>query len=134
MKISTKGRYGLRMLLQLAANYGEGYTSIQEIAVTQDISRKYLEQIISLFHKAGLVASARGAVGGYKLSMPPEKITVSRILQVTEGTLAPVSCAEDGPCQRQDDCAAAFVWQKIYQAIQQVTESITLAELLNHQK
>ena len=100
MKISTKGRYALRLMLDLATNDKYGYTPVKEISLRQDISDKYLEQIISRLSKAGLVISARGAQGGYKLAKAPEACTVGEILRVLEGDLAPVACAAAGQTGR----------------------------------
>ena len=95
MKISTKGRYALRLMLDLAMHADEGYISIKTVAHRQGISEKYLEQIIKLLSAAGFVESTRGKQGGYKLTKSPENYTVGGILRVTEGSLAPVSCLED---------------------------------------
>ena len=117
MKISTKGRYALRLMLDLANNHQYGYTPVytpvKEISLRQDISDKYLEQIISRLSKAGLVVSARGAQGGYKLAKEPEACTVGEILRVLEGDLAPVACAASvhpASCPRVDDCVTTEVW------------------------
>ena len=107
MKISTKGRYALRLMLDLAANSQHEYTPVKEISLRQDISDKYLEQIIGRLSKAGLVQSARGAQGGYKLTKAPSECTVGEILRVLEGDLAPVACAASvhpALCPRLDDC------------------------------
>ena len=95
MKISTKGRYALRLMLDLAMHNDEGYISIKTISQRQGISEKYLEQIIKMLSKCGLVESTRGAQGGYKLLKEPKEYTVGEILRVTEGSLAPVSCLDD---------------------------------------
>ena len=120
MKISTKGRYALRLMLDLANNHQYGYTPVKEISLRQDISDKYLEQIISRLSKAGLVVSARGAQGGYKLAKAPADCTVGEILRVLEGDLAPVACAaSDNPasCPRIDDCVTTEVWRRIGDAV-----------------
>lgn len=135
MKISTKGRYALRLMYDLAQNYGGGYVPIKTIAQRQDISEKYLEQIVSSLSRAGLVKSVRGAGGGYQLANSPDKFTVGMILRLTEGSFAPVSCLEfeENTCERQDKCPTLFVWQSIYEAVNNVVDSITLEDMLEHQ-
>lgn len=137
MKISTKGRYALRLMLDLANNHQYGYTPVKEISLRQDISDKYLEQIISRLSKAGLVISARGAQGGYKLAKAPADCTVGEILRVLEGDLAPVACAaSDNPasCPRIDDCVTTEVWRRIGDAVNNVVDGLTLADLLKWQE
>ncbi|MBO5447783.1 MAG: Rrf2 family transcriptional regulator [Ruminococcus sp.] len=135
MKISTKGRYALRMMTDLAAHADDGYIPIKAVAERQGISDKYLEQIISILSRAGYVRSVRGAGGGYMLTNPPEKYTVGMILRLTEGSLAPVSCldGEVNMCQRQDSCPTLFIWQKIYDAVNSVVDSITIADILQRE-
>jgi len=135
MKISTKGRYALRMMTDLAAHADDGYIPIKAVAERQGISDKYLEQIISILSRAGYVRSVRGAGGGYMLTNPPEKYTVGMILRLTEGSLAPVSCldGEVNTCQRKDSCPTLFVWQKIYDAVNSVVDSITIADILQRE-
>lgn len=135
MKISTKGRYALRLMLDLATyNTGEP-NSIKDIAKRQEISEKYLEQIISILNKAGFVRSIRGAQGGYFLAKAPKEYTVGMILRLTEGDLSPVSCVDEESmgCDRKDSCATIRVWQKMSEAINQVVDNITLADLLEWQ-
>lgn len=132
MKISTKGRYALRLMVDLAKyNTGEP-VSLKDIAKRQDVSEKYLEQIISLLNKASMVRSVRGASGGYMLRKRPEEYTVGDILRVTEGDLAPVECAGDGSydCERIGTCVTNYVWNKLYNAINEVVDGITLADLV----
>lgn len=137
MKISTKGRYALRLLLDLAVyNTGEPI-SLKDVARRQQISEKYLEQIISLLNKAGFVRSIRGAQGGYMLSKVPSEYTVGMILRLTEGSLAPVSCVgEDSiECERRQGCVTVRVWEQMNDAINQVIDHITLADLVEwHQE
>ena len=119
MKISTKGRYALRLMLDLAVyNTGEPI-SLKDIARRENISDKYLEQIISVLNKAGYVKSVRGAQGGYMLRKNPEEYTVGMILRLTEGSLAPVSCLDDGEitCDHVNDCVSVIVYRKINDAI-----------------
>ena len=113
MRVSTKGRYALRLLLDLAVNGKEEYVSIKSISVRQEISDKYLEQIINQLCKAGYVKSARGANGGYQLSQPPEYYTVGMILRLMEGTLSPVPCLDflENDCHRAPRCATVELWQ-----------------------
>ena len=133
MKISTKGRYALRLMLDLARNGDGQYISMKEISARQDISMKFLEQIISLLNHAGFVKSVRGAQGGYKLAKPACDYTVGSILRLTEGSLAPVSCLDDDPnqCERAEDCLTLPLWQKLYGAICGVVDHTTLQDLLD---
>ena len=134
MKISTKGRYALRLMLDLATEGNGKPVSIKDIAGRQDISEKYLEQIISVLNKAGFVRSIRGPQGGYVLSKRPEEYTVGMILRLTEGSLAPVDCVEDGTdCGRSDQCVTVMLWQKLNDAINGVVDNITLADLVEWQ-
>ncbi|MEG0547057.1 MAG: Rrf2 family transcriptional regulator [Oscillospiraceae bacterium] len=135
MKISTKGRYAIRLMLDLAMHEKEGFVSIKTIATRQSISEKYLEQIIKLLSKNGLVDSTRGALGGYKLHKSPKDYTVGEILRVTEGSLAPVSCLDDvSPCEHCDDCVTIEIWQDVLEAINEVVDGITLEYLVEKQK
>ncbi len=136
MKISTKGRYGLRVMIDLAAADPDTCISIKSIAARQQISEKYLEQIISLLNKGGLVKSTRGSQGGYRLVKTPEEYTVGQILRTIEGNLAPVDCLsdEENQCPRSGDCVTLYVWEKIYSAVNEVVDHITLRELLDHAK
>ncbi len=135
MKISTKGRYALRLMLDLAMHNTGEVVSIKDIAKRQEISDKYLEQIISVLNKGGFVKSVRGAQGGYMLKKSPQEYTVGMILRLIEGSLAPVSCVEeDGDiCKRQDNCATYIVWKKINDAVNEVVDNITLADLVDLQ-
>lgn len=134
MKISTKGRYALRLMLDLALNDSERPIRIKEIAARQDISDKYLEQIISVLNKARFVRSIRGPQGGYLLTRRPEEYTVGDILRLTEGSMAPVECVEEeGFCDRIDQCATSVVWIRLNQAIKDVIDHITLQDLVDIQ-
>ena len=135
MKISTKGRYALRLMVDLAQNKGEKPIPIKEIAARQNISEKYLEQIISVLNKAGYVKSVRGPQGGYMLLREPSEYTVGMILRLTEGNLAPVECLEfdENPCPRKDNCVTLKVWEKLDGAIKDVVDNITLQDLLDWQ-
>ena len=135
MKISTKGRYALRLMMDLAKNNNGSPISLKDVAKRQDISDKYLEQIISILNKAGYVRSVRGAQGGYMLKMEPQNYTVGMILRQTEGSLAPVACIEDDEivCDRQQQCVSSIVYKKINDAISGVVDNITLQDLVDWQ-
>ena len=131
MKISTKGRYATRVMLDLALHDTGECIKAKDIAARQGISEKYLEQIISILNKAGYVQSVRGAQGGYRLAKAPKEYTVGMILRLTEGSLAPVACLEDGAdaCERWDTCETLDVWRDLYGAINQVVDGVTIADL-----
>ena len=135
MKISTKGRYALRLMLDLAQQPPTEYVSIKSVATRQGISEKYLEQIIKMLSKSGLVESTRGKSGGYRLTRTPESYTVGEILRVTEGSLAPVSCLEEEHhCENCNDCVTYEIWQNVLDATNEVVDSITLSYLVEKQK
>ena len=137
MKLSTKGRYGLRAMIDLARYSEEEPVSIGSVAARQDISERYLEQLVALLKKAGLVKSIRGATGGYVLAKKEEEISVGDILRALEGSLEPVKCAafysEDG-CTAADGCVTKYVWQKINDSINQTVNEIMLDELVRKSK
>ena len=134
MKISTKGRYALRLMLDLASHRTGEPIRLKDVAKRQEISDKYLEQIISSLHKAGYVKSIRGSMGGYILSREPEQYTVGMILRLTEGSLTPVECLEDpGFCDREQDCVTRILWKKVEDAINSVVDHVTLEDLLSWQ-
>ena len=132
MMISTKGRYALRIMVDLALHDGDEPVSVREIAQRQDISGKYMEQIISVLTRAGLLRSVRGAQGGYHLAHSPQEITVGMILRATEGDLAPAECVVQGAesCGRSGGCPSRTVFTKVYNAINGVIDSMTLLELM----
>ncbi|MBQ9141762.1 MAG: Rrf2 family transcriptional regulator [Lachnospiraceae bacterium] len=136
MKISTKGRYALRLLLDLAMNESGEPIRLKEVAERQSISDKYLEQIIATLNKGGVVKSTRGAQGGYSLKKAPSEYTVGMILRLMEGSLAPVECVEEGEavCDRCDGCATMKLWAKVNDAVNQVVDSVTLQDLVDWQK
>lgn len=136
MKISTRGRYAVRVMLDLAANQTGEYSKVKEIAARQDISEKYLEQIISILNKAGFVKSIRGAKGGYRIGKEPSHFTVGMILRLTEGSLSPVACLDDAinECERCDTCETLSVWKELDQAISNVVDKTTIADLLVKQQ
>lgn len=132
MKISTKGRYALRLMLDLAINNTGEFVPLKLVSERQDISVKYLEQIITTLVKAGFVKGLRGSKGGYKLAKSPEEYTVGMILRLTEGSLAPVACLEDeiNTCERCEDCITLELWKDLYSAINSVVDNVTLADLI----
>lgn len=136
MKISTKGRYAVRVMLDLALNNTGECIKVKDIAARQEISEKYLEQIIAALSRAGYVNSVRGAQGGYRLAKAPEQYTVGMILRVTEGSLAPVACLEEGAeaCERCDTCDTLEIWRELARAIDNVVDSVTLADLVSRHK
>lgn len=136
MKISTKGRYALRLMLDIALNDAKTPVRIKDIAERQQISDKYLEQIVSSLNKAGFVKSLSGPQGGYRLTKKPEEYTVGMILRLIEGSLAPVACLDDdiNNCTRADRCPTLILWEKLYDAISEVVDNITLADLISWQK
>ena len=131
MKISTKGRYGLRIMTDIAIHGKNECVSLKDIAEREHLSEKYLEQIINLLGKENLVQSVRGAKGGYHLTRSVEEITVKDILLATEGSLAPVACAADNDCcENYCDCVTSFIWTQMYDAVMGVVEKITLKDLV----
>lgn len=135
MKISTRGRYALRLMLELAMNKKDEYVTIKSISLRQDISDKYLEQIITVLSRAGFVKSTRGSQGGYKLSRMPGEYTVGMILRLIEGSLVPVACMENEPnqCPRSSKCVTLEVWKQLNKAVNSVIDNITLADLVKKQ-
>ena len=135
MKISTKGRYALRLMLDLASNDSGTPIRLKDVAKRQGISEKYLEQIISILNKAGFVRSVRGPQGGYSLSRTPADYTVGMILRLTEGSLCPVDCAaeENVSCDSEDTCVTRMLWKKLDDAISSVVDHVSLEELLSWQ-
>lgn len=136
MKISTKGRYALRMLLDLAEHSNGGYVSLKDIAQRQDISKKYLEQIVPILNKSDILKTNRGFQGGYMLAKSPEKYTVGEILRLTEGSLSPVACLDQNPigCERSAECATLPVWQGLNKVINDYLNGITLQDILDKQR
>ena len=136
MKISTKGRYALRMMIDIAASESEEPIRLKDIADRQGISVKYLEQIIAVLTKAGYVKGVRGVGGGYRLSKVPSEYTVVMILRLTEGSLAPVPCVEEEvtECERSGKCVTVKIWRKINDAVNEVVDGITLQDLLDWQQ
>ena len=135
MKISTKGRYALRLMADIAQHGQSGPVSLRDAARRQQLSDKYLEQIVTPLAKAGLVRSVRGAGGGYLLTREAGEYTVGDILRPLEGDLAPVECATDeGFCEHSCDCVTVELWQEIHRAVSAVVDNTTLADLLERQR
>lgn len=137
MKLSTKGRYGLRALIDLALYSENEAASIASISARQHISESYLEQLIGKLRKAGLVVSVRGAGGGYKLAKPAEEISVGNILRALEGNLDPVECPglkEESACDGAEFCVTKYVWQRINDSINQTVDEIKLSQLIEESR
>ncbi|MEG0229255.1 MAG: Rrf2 family transcriptional regulator [Oscillospiraceae bacterium] len=134
MMISSKGRYALRVMIDLAQHYTGENIPLKEIAARQEISQKYLESIVVILSKAGFVKATGGKGGGYKLSKEPSQYTVKSILKLIEGTLAPVACLENSEsiCQRASKCKTLPMWQEFYKMTNDFFENITIADLLNN--
>ncbi|MEE0859205.1 MAG: Rrf2 family transcriptional regulator [Acutalibacteraceae bacterium] len=134
MMVSTKGRYALRILIDLALHPKEEYVSLKGIAERQDVSMKYLENIVATLSKADFLESQRGKNGGYRLKNAPTEYTIGSILKLTEGTLAPVACLENcstDECSRSGKCLTLPLWQKLDSIVNDYLESVTLADLIN---
>lgn len=132
MMISTRGRYSLRVLIDLAEHFGEGFIPMKEIAERQGISLKYLERFIPLLSKSGFIEGVQGKGGGYRLTRKPEEYTVGEILRVVEGNFAPVSCLECGalPCEREAQCRTISMWKELQTLINSYFDGITLKDLM----
>lgn len=134
MKISTKGEYGIRAMMELAQRYGEGYIQSGTIAKVRDIPENYLYQLLITLRKAGLIRSRRGPKGGHMLARPPERITLEEVVLALEGPLAPVTCVQDDAyvdCSFHSGCAVRQVWARITDATQTILRDTTFATLLN---
>jgi len=135
MKLSTKGRYGARLMLELALCYGKGPILLKDIAERQEISEGYLEQILPLLKAAGLVNSSRGAHGGYTLANPPSEITLGEVVRAVEGTMAIVECvATPEVCHRVDFCVTRDIWEEMSEKMMGVLDSTTFQDMVNHQR
>ena len=135
MRISTRGRYALKLMLDLAMNDGE-YVSLKGIAQRQNVSAKYLEQIITMLMSAKMIKSIRGKSGGYRLTRQPSEYTVGEILRATEGSLAPISCVEDSPnrCTQSGCCPTLFFWEGLNRTINEYIDGTTLEDVVNQEK
>ena len=134
MKVSTKGRYALRLMVDLGIHAeGDKYVSLKDISARQNISIKYLEQIVTPLHRAGLVRSTRGAQGGYRLSRTPERYTAGEILRAIEGSFAPIACLETevNECERYSHCPTVGFWEGMYKVIEEYVDSVTLKQLID---
>ena len=136
MKISTKGRYALRLMLDLAEHQSNGFIALKDIAHRQNISKKYLEQIVPILNKSDILSTTRGFQGGYRLAKSPDKYTVGEILRLTEGSLSPVPCLDQNPseCIRHEECETLPVWQGLKQVINEYLDSITLQDIIDQNK
>lgn len=131
MKLSSRTRYGMRAILELAIEYGKKPMQIKKIADKEDISSKYLEQLIAMLKSSGLVRSVRGPRGGYSLSRPPAEITLKEVFQTLEGPMTPAECLDHPDyCPRCSDCATREIWQQLQDAISGVLGSYTLADMV----
>ena len=130
MKISTKGRYALRVMIDLAVNDKGDYVSLKDISNSQEVSLKYLEQIMAMLNKAGYVKSTRGNNGGYRLAKSPEEYKVGDILRKTEGDLAPIACVNGEECGKRENCKTFKFWQGLDNVINEYVDSKTLADLI----
>jgi Rrf2 family protein len=135
MKISTKIRYGARAMLELAYHYGEGPIELKEIAKRENISLKYLEQVINPLRAAGLVKSIRGAKGGYSLAKPPSEICLYDVVETLEGPLNLLECLRDSKvCQKVPSCVTRDIWQEVSGAISKIFYSVTLEDMVNRKR
>lgn len=136
MKVSTKGRYAIRFMLDVAGHSAGEPVRIRDVAARQEISEKYLEQVVAMLHKAGFVRSIRGPKGGYVLTREPGEYTMGMILRLTEGDMAPVACLADSPnlCSRAENCVPLKFWTRLKDAISEVIDHTTLADLLEEEQ
>ena len=135
MMVSTRGRYALRILVDLAENQGDGFVTLREVAVRQEISEKYLESIVKDLVKARILEGLRGKGGGYRLCCAPDEINVLDVLVRMEGTLAPVACLEDGapPCARAADCRTLTLWQGLDEVVRSYLRGFTVQDLMRRE-
>jgi Rrf2 family cysteine metabolism transcriptional repressor len=132
MKVSAKEQHGLRAMAEFAARYGRGPVPLGEIADVLDVSLDYLEQVVPAMRDAGLLLSTRGAHGGYELALPPDQITVGRVLQALDGDILPIPCLnteQDLPCDHSPTCGARTVWANVYRRVIDTLDGMTLADL-----
>ena len=134
MRVSTKGRYALRMLVDLAEHKNDGFIALKDIAARQNVSKKYLEQIVPVLNKSQILQTNRGFQGGYRLLVEPSKCTVGDVLRLTEGSLSPLACIDDDnfvACNRSEDCTTLFVWQGLKKAVTDYLDSVTLQDIID---
>lgn len=137
MKISTKGEYGLRALIELAKHYGEGYLQSSLIAARRDVPENYLYQLLITLRRAGIIRSRRGPHGGHMLARPPEQISMADAIVALEGPLAPVPCVQQdviGDCSFVDECAIVGVWERVLEATQEILSSVSFADLVEEEQ
>lgn len=136
MKISTRGRYSLRMMIDLSKHYNEGFIALKDISERQNISKKYLEQIVPFLNRSGLLIANRGHLGGYQLAKPPAEITVYDIILSAEGSIYSVSCMDNDPniCPNKDTCLTLPIWEGLHEVTTNYLSSITLLDILNSRK
>lgn len=137
MRLSTRGHYGLKAMFDLARHYGAGPIPLKSVAERQNISEYYLEQLIALLRKGGLVKSVRGARGGYALARPPGEIRVGDVIRIVEGPIAPVECVSEikaAECGQADSCITRMVWEKVRDSIAQAVDSITLEDMCREEE
>lgn len=136
MVFSTKGRYALRFMIDLTLHNSGEYIALKDVSQRQNISVKYLEQIVPLLSKAGMLKSVRGPQGGYKLSKSPREYTAGDILRITEGSLSPIPCLENGAdgCERRNECTTVDFWNGLYKAVTDYVDSVTLEDLAEKYK
>jgi Rrf2 family protein len=134
IRFSTRGEYGIRMMMDLARHYGEGPQPLSEVAKHEALPATYLEQLVGKLRRAGLLVSQQGAHGGYRLTRPPSEMTVGEVLRVLEGPISPMVCATEGEtamlCDRQHFCSANIVWERVRDSVAQALDSLTLADLI----
>lgn len=133
MKISTRGRYSLRLMIDLAEHYNDGFIALKDISKRQDISKKYLEQIIPFLNRSNLLNANKGHMGGYQLSKAPSEITVRSIIESAEGSLTPVSCMDNSPnlCENFSKCITYSIYEGLYNVVTDYLDSITLQDILD---
>lgn len=131
MKITTKGRYALRMLVDITLHQKDGYVSLKDISERQNISKKYLEQIVPLLNRSHIIKTSRGNKGGYKINGKPEDYTIGDVLKATEGSLAPVACLDYQPneCERVNECVTLPIWEGLYKIITEYLDGITIKDI-----
>ncbi len=135
MKLSTRGRYGVRAMVDLSVHYNQGPVPVRKIAERMEVSTKYLDHLMSSLRVAGLIRNIRKANRGYVLARPPEEIKLSEVIYALEGSLAPADCVDDaGTCNRTDVCATRDLWKQLKEAINDVLSSLTLEDMVRKQK
>lgn len=131
MKLSTRGRYGVKAVLELAIHYGSGYVSIKSVARSQNVSEYYLEQLFAQLRKSGIIKSLRGPYGGYALARPPGQITVHDVIEVLEGSIEISDCIVDTTCKNVESCATRLLWVRIKDSIDDVLKSTTFQDMVD---